>query len=62
MTPSLEIRKTVETRSALPSGVIRKGAEMPPYFNLLLVISSIPCPSPQLFVQITNGQIPNLSG
>lgn len=35
MTPLSEIRKPVATRSALPSGVIRKGASMPPYFNLL---------------------------
>ena len=40
MTPYPQIRKPVATRSALPSGVIRKGAVMPPYFNLLLVISS----------------------
>lgn len=36
MTPYPEIRKSVATRSALPSGVTGKGAEMPPYFNLLL--------------------------
>lgn len=38
MTPLPEIRKPVATRSALPFGVIRKGASMPPYFNLLLII------------------------
>lgn len=40
MTPYLEIRKVVATRSALPAGVTGKGVVMPPYFNLLFVISS----------------------
>ena len=56
MTPYPQIRKLVAPRSALPSGVIRKGAVMPPYFNLLLVISSILCLSLEFFVQITHGQ------
>ena len=58
MTPYLEIRKTVATRSALPSGVTGKGAVMPPYFNLLLVISSYLHRLPKFFVQITHGLIP----
>lgn len=53
MTPLSEIRKPVATRSALPSGVIRKGAWMPPYFNLLLVIFSHLRPEPEIFVHIT---------
>lgn len=52
MTPLLEIRKPVATRSALPFGVIRKGASMPPYFNLLLVISSRPSLEVKIFVHI----------
>ena len=55
MTPYLEIRKTVATRSALPSGVTGKGAVMPPYFNLLLVISSYPHRLPGFFVQFAHG-------
>lgn len=46
-------RKLVATRSALPSGVIRKGASMPPYFNLLFVISSRPSLEVKIFVHIT---------
>ena len=57
MTPLSKIRKTVATRSALPSGVIHEGAEMPPYFNLLLVVSSYFCRMPQFFVQIAHGKI-----
>lgn len=53
MTPLPGIRKPVATRSALPSGVICKGASMPPYFNLLLVISSHPSSEPEIFVHIT---------
>lgn len=53
MTPLPGIRKPVATRSALPFGVIRKGAWMPPYFNLLLVISSHLRPEPEIFVHIT---------
>ncbi len=53
MTPLSEIRKPVATRSALPSGVIRKGAWMPPHFNLLLVISSHLRPESEIFVHIT---------
>lgn len=45
-------RKLVATRSALPSGVIRKGASMPPYFNLLLVIFSHPNLEVRIFVHI----------
>ena len=53
MTPLTEIQKPVATRSALPSDVICKGAWMPPYFNLLLVISSHLRPEPEIFVHIT---------
>lgn len=53
MTPLPGIRKPVATRSALPSDVICKGAWMPPYFNLLLVISSHLRPEPEIFVHIT---------
>ena len=52
MTPLPEIQKPVATRSALPSGVIRKGAWMPPYFNLLLVVFSHLRPEPEIFVHI----------
>lgn len=57
MTPYPEIRKPVTIRSALPSGVICKGAVMPPYFNLLLVISSYLHRVLKFFVQIAHGEI-----
>ena len=57
MTPLPEIRKSVATRSALPSGVTGKGAVMPPYFNLLLVISSYPHCFLRIFVQSAHGKI-----
>lgn len=55
MTPHLQIRKPVATRSALPSGVIRKGAAMPPYFNLLLVVSSYLSLLVERFVHLAHG-------
>ena len=54
--PVAEIEKTVVIRSALPAGVICKGAVMPPYFNLLLGISSYPHGLPGFFVQIAIGK------
>lgn len=56
MTPQVKIRKPVAIRSALPPGVIRKGAKMPPHFNLLLVISSYSFQLPQFFVQFAYGK------
>ena len=55
MTPHPQIRKPVATRSALPSGVIRKGAVMSPYFNLLLVVSSYLSRWAKRFEHLTHG-------
>lgn len=62
MTPVLKSEKPVATRSALLTGVIGKGAVMPPYFNLLLIISSILCLTLEFFVQIIHRRYSNFLG